>query len=111
MNAIRTNVFAKVAGPTAILAAVGWSLWLWPAHFLWVYPASGALFLWFSWTGEKEIKYIFLFLLTAAGFLLPRLFSQGDTVFLYAGAMAEVLGLWLLFFALSSSENSRKAVR
>jgi diguanylate cyclase (GGDEF)-like protein len=109
VNAIRTNVLAKVAGPTAILAAVGWSLWMWPAHFLWVYPASGSLFLWFSWTGEKEIKYIFLFLLTAAGFLLPRLFSQGDTLFLFAGTMAEVLCLWLLFFALSSSENSRKA--
>ncbi|MEK7722472.1 MAG: sensor domain-containing diguanylate cyclase, partial [Elusimicrobiota bacterium] len=78
---------------------------------LWVFPASGALFIWFSWSGEKEIKYIFLFLVTAAGFILPRLSSGGDSLYLLAGAMAEVLCLWLLFFALSHFENSRLASR
>jgi len=108
---MRPNAFAKVAGPAAILGAVGWSLWLWPAHFLWVFPASGALFIWFSWSGEKEIKYIFLFLVTAAGFILPKLSSGGDSVYLMAGAMAEVLCLWLLFFALSHFESSRLSDR
>ena len=51
---LRPNAFAKVAGPAAILSAVGWTLWLWPAHFLWVFPASGTLFIWFSWSGDKE---------------------------------------------------------
>ena len=108
---LRPNAFAKVAGPSAILGAVGWSLWLWPAHFLWVYPASGALFIWFSWSGEKEVKYIFLFLVTAAGFILPKLSGAGDSIYLMAGAAAEVLCLWLLFFALSSSESSRASAR
>ena len=108
---LRPNAFAKVAGPAAILSAVGWTLWLWPAHFLWVFPASGALFIWFSWSGDKEVKYIFLFLVTAAGFILPKLSGGGDPVFLMAGAMAEVLCLWLLFFALSHSESSRLSVR
>lgn len=108
---LRPNAFAKVAGPVAILGAIGWSLWLWPAHFLWVFPAAGALFIWFSWSGEKEIKYIFLFLVTVAGFLLPKLSGGGDSVYLMTGAIAEVLCLWLLFFALSRSESSRVAAR
>lgn len=108
---LRPNAFAKVAGPVAILGAIGWSLWLWPAHFLWVFPASGALFIWFSWSGEKEIKYIFLFLVTVAGFLLPKLSGGGDSIYLMAGAIAEVLCLWLLFFALSRSESSSVAAR
>jgi len=108
---LRPNAFAKVAGPVAILGAIGWSLWLWPAHFLWVFPAAGALFIWFSWSGEKEIKYIFLFLVTVAGFLLPKLSGGGDSIYLMTGAIAEVLCLWLLFFALSRSESSRLAAR
>ncbi len=108
---LRPNAFAKVAGPAAISGAIGWSLWLWPAHFLWVFPASGALFIWFSWSGEKEIKYVFLFLVTVAGFLLPRLSGGGDSIYLLTGAIAEVLCLWLLFFALARSESSRAAAR
>jgi diguanylate cyclase (GGDEF)-like protein len=109
VNAFRPNALAKVACPAAILGAVGWSPWVWPAHFLWVYPASGALFLWFSWTGEKEIKYIFLFLATAAGFILPKLTGGEESAYLFAGAIIEVLGLWLLFFALSAHESSRRS--
>ena len=108
---MRPNALAKVAGPAAIIGALGWTLWLWPAHFLWVYPASGALFIWFSWSGEREIKYIFLFLVTAAGFILPKLSPGGDSLYLMAGALAEVLCLWLLFYALSSSEAARQAAR
>jgi diguanylate cyclase (GGDEF)-like protein len=106
---LRPNAFAKVAGPAAVFGAVAWLLWLWPGHFLWIYPASGALFLWFSWTGEREIKYIFLFLATAAGFILPTFSPRGGSAALMAGAIAEVLGLWLLFYALSSAESSREA--
>ncbi len=108
---LRPNAFAKVAGPAAIVLAVGWTLWLWPGYFLWVYPASGALFLWFSWSGEREIKYIFLFLATAAGFILPKLSPDGGSLPLMAGAIAEVLCLWLLFYALSRSDSARAAAR
>ncbi|HNW44519.1 MAG TPA: diguanylate cyclase [Elusimicrobiales bacterium] len=106
---LRANAFAKVACPAAIVAALGWGLWLWPAYFLWLYPAAGALFLWFHWSGEKEVKYIFLFLVTAAGFMLPKLVPGGDSLSIMAAALAEVLCLWLLFFALSWSESSRRA--
>jgi diguanylate cyclase (GGDEF)-like protein len=105
----RPNALAKVAGPVAIFAALGWMLWIWLDHFLWIYPLSGALFLWFSWSGEREVKYIFLFLVTAVGFILPKLSPAGDSVALMSGAMAEVLFLWLLFYALSTSGTSRKA--
>ncbi|HAT71286.1 MAG TPA: hypothetical protein DCS63_00535 [Elusimicrobia bacterium] len=107
----RPNAFTKVAVPAAILLAVGWSIWLWPSHFLWVYPASGALFLWFSWSGEREVKYIFLFLVTAAGFIMPKLSPEGDSLFLTAGAIAETISLWLLFYALSHFETACIAAR
>ena len=107
----RPNAFAKLAVPAAILGALGWSLWLWPGDFLWIYPASGALFIWFSWSGEREIKYIFLFLVTAAGFILPRLSAQGDSLALTAAAIGEALCLWLLFYALSSAETARQKAR
>lgn len=109
MKTVQPNIFAKVAVPIAILAAVGWSLFLWPSHFLWVYPVAGALFLWFSWAGEKEIKYIFLFLVTVAGFILPKLSGAGESAYVFAGAIAEVMCLWLLFFALSGFESSRRS--
>ena len=111
VNKLRPNAAAKVAGPAAILGALGWSFWLWPAHFLWVYPASGALFLWFSWSGEKEVKYIFLFLVTVAGLILPGVLNPAETPYQMIGAVAEVVCLWLLFFALSHFENSRKSSR
>lgn len=107
----RPNAFAKVAVPAAILGALGWALWLWPGDFLWIYPAAGALFIWFSWSGEREIKYIFLFLVTAAGFILPRLSAEGDSFYLTAAAIGEVLCLWLLFYALSGAETARQAAR
>lgn len=106
---LKANAFAKVACPAAIIAALGCTLWLWPAYFLWLYPAAGALFLWFHWSGEKEVKYIFLFLVTAAGFILPKLAPGGDSFLIMAAAMAEVLCLWLLFFVLGWSESSRRA--
>jgi len=108
---LRPNAFAKVAGPAAIIGALGWLLWLRPSYFLWIYPAAGTLFIWFSWSGEREIKYIFLFLATAAGFILPNLVPDGGSVYLTAGAIAEVLCLWLLFYALSRSESSRLAAK
>jgi diguanylate cyclase (GGDEF)-like protein len=103
------NAFAKIAAPAAFSGGLVWLFWLWPEHFLWTYPASGALFLWFAWSGERDVKYIFLFLATAAGFILPKLSPQGDAVALMAGAIAEVLFLWLLFYALSSYETLRRS--
>ena len=106
---LKASAFAKVACPAAIAAALGGALWLWPAYFLWLYPAAGALFLWFHWSGEKEVRYIFLFLVTAAGFSLPKLAPGGDSLSALAAVMAEVLCLWLLFFVLTWSENARRA--
>ncbi|OGS11444.1 MAG: hypothetical protein A2234_04255 [Elusimicrobia bacterium RIFOXYA2_FULL_58_8] len=106
---LKANAFTKVACPAAIVAGLAWALWLWPAHFLWLYPAAGALFIWFHWSGEKEVKYIFLFLVTAAGFSLPKLVPGGDSFLGMAAAMVEVLCLWLLFFALARAESLRRA--
>ncbi len=107
----KPNALTKIAGPAAILLALGWALWAFPTGFLWIYPASGALFIWFAWSGEREVKYIFLFLVTAAGFVLPKLVPGGDSLYVAAAAACEVLCLWLLFYALSSGENSMLAAR
>ncbi len=109
MKTLSPGPAVKIAVPAALLCGMVWSLWFWPSRFLWVYPASGTFFLWFSWYGEKEIKYLFLFLLTAAGFVLPKLSGQEENVYLFAAAAAEVLWLWLLFFALSGFESSRRS--
>ena len=109
MDTIRPNAAAKIAGPVAILGAVGWSLWQWPAHFLWIFPACGALFIWFSWSGEKEVQYIFLFLATVAGLVLPGVLNPVEDNIQMTGAVAEVFCLWLLFYALAGAERSRRS--
>ena len=105
---IRPNAFTKVAGPLCILGALGWAFFIWPANFLWLYPAAGALFLWFHWSGEKEVKYIFLFLITVGGFGMTKLAPGGDSLAAIGAAVAEVLCLWLLFFALAGAESARR---
>ncbi|MDA8243621.1 MAG: sensor domain-containing diguanylate cyclase [Elusimicrobia bacterium] len=110
MKAYRPSALTKAAVPAAIMLGAGLSLWEWPSHFLWIYPFCGLLFMWFSWTGEKEVKYIFLFLVTAAGLTLPKLAGRsGDPLELYLAAIAETLCVWLLFFALSLAERSSKS--
>ena len=94
-----------------LFAAVSWLLLAHGRYFLWIFPAYGSVFLWFSWRPEKEVKFIFLFLATAAGFIMPR-FSQGaDSLSGAALTLAEILSLWLLFYALSSSESGRASKR
>lgn len=104
----RPNAFVKVAAPVAILSAVGGAFAAWPSHYLWIYPASGSLFLWFHLAGEKEVKYIFLFLVSVAGFGMSKFSPDGGSLAAVTASLAEVLGLWLFFFALSSSESSRQ---
>lgn len=94
-----------------LFAAVSWLLFAHGRYFLWIFPAYGAVFLWFSWRPEKEIKFVFLFLATAAGFIMPKLSPEADSLSGAALTLAEILSLWLLFYALSSSERGRASKR
>ena len=94
-----------------LFAAVSWLLFAHGRYFLWIFPAYGAVFLWFSWRPEKEIKFVFLFLATAVGFIMPKLSPEADSLSGAALTLAEILSLWLLFYALSSSERGRALKR
>ncbi|PIU18024.1 MAG: hypothetical protein COT18_11365 [Elusimicrobia bacterium CG08_land_8_20_14_0_20_59_10] len=100
---------AAFAVPVFITGLLVWALLSRPDRFLWIYPAFGSLFLWFSWSGEKEVKYIFLFLVTFAGLVLPKFAPGGDSLAVMGATLAELLGLWLLFFFLSGVERSRQS--
>ncbi|HAH33068.1 MAG TPA: hypothetical protein DCL44_12215 [Elusimicrobia bacterium] len=94
-----------------LFAGVSWLLFAHGRWFLWIFPAYGAVFLWFSWRPEKELKFIFLFLATTAGFIMPRFSPGADSLSGAAMTLAEILSLWLLFYALSSSERGRDSKR
>jgi diguanylate cyclase (GGDEF)-like protein len=107
----RANPLLKAGVPAAIAAGLGLLFWLEPGSFLWFYPAAGAFFIWFHWAGEREIKYIFLFLLTALGFLLTKIAPGAGELPALLALLAQLLALWLLFFSLNLAESSRARAR
>ncbi|MFA6434969.1 MAG: sensor domain-containing diguanylate cyclase [Elusimicrobiales bacterium] len=101
--------FIRAAAPFAIFAAVSWLLRLYDQHFLWIFPAYGFIFIWFYFFQDKELKFVFIFLATAIGFVLPRAVSQGRPVEAALLSFGEVAALWALFYALHSAQNRRQA--
>ncbi len=103
------NKTIRVSVPFAIFAAVSWLLWLYSPYFLWIFPAYGFIFIWFSFFNEKELKFLFIFLTTAIGFVLPRVASLGNSVESALLSLGEVVALWVLFYALNSAQARRQA--
>lgn len=99
----------RVVTPFALFAAVSWLLWRYSPYFLWIFPAYGLIFIWFSFFQEKELKFVFIFLATALGFVIPRIASSGRPVESALLSFGEVAALWALFYALNSAQNRRQA--
>jgi len=104
------NKTARAAVPFVLFAAVSWLLWRYTPYFLWIFPAYGLIFIWFSLAAEKELKYLFIFLITAIGFVLPRVASSGNPIGPALLSLGEVAALWLFSYALSSAQSRRQAV-
>ncbi|MBU2574103.1 MAG: sensor domain-containing diguanylate cyclase [Elusimicrobia bacterium] len=111
--------FVRLAVPFLLFAGVSWLLWRYSRYFLWIFPAYGLVFLWLSPPPslggdkshaninhqEKELKFLFVFLASAIGFMLPSLASPNKSVGSAVLSFAEVAALWALFYALNSSQS------
>ena len=114
------NKFMRLSAPFVIFAGVSWLLWLYNQYFLWIFPAYGLVAVWFSMfkadagqanaaAQEKELKFVFIFLATAIGFILPRIAPLGNPVESALLSFGEVAALWALFYALNSAQNRSQA--
>jgi diguanylate cyclase (GGDEF)-like protein len=103
------NKTTRISAPFAIFAAVSWLLWSYSPYFLWIFPAYGLVFIWFAFFPEKELKFLFIFLVTAIGFVLPRVAPLGNPVESALLSFGEVLSLWILFYVLHSANARRQA--
>ncbi len=103
------NKTMRVSAPFAIFAVVSWLLWSYSQHFLWIFPAYGLVFIWFSFFNEKELKFLFILLATAIGFVMPRVAALGNPVESALLSLGEVVALWALFYALNSAQARRQA--
>ena len=110
------NKFIRLVVPFVIFAGVSWLLWRYRQHFLWIFPCYGLVFIWLSPLKgeksradvnfqEKELKFVFVFLASAIGFILPGIVYQETSVEPAVLAFAEVLALWAVFYALGSSQS------
>jgi diguanylate cyclase (GGDEF)-like protein len=93
-------------GSDLIFGAVSLALLIHPSQGTAIYPAYGLLFLWSDFRKENESHVIFLFLVTMAGVVLGAVAHAGPAV------VVEVLGLWLLSWAVglhSQSESRAEA--
>ncbi|MBI4803367.1 MAG: GGDEF domain-containing protein [Elusimicrobia bacterium] len=112
------NKFVRFAVPFLLFAGVSGLLWLYSRHFLWLFPAYGLVFIWLSPPGlggdksraninhqEKELKFLFIFLVSAIGFMLPGVASRYRSAEAAMFSFAEVAALWALFYALNSSQS------
>ena len=86
--------------PFAVFLALSVSLFKYSAYFLWIFPAYGLIFMWFSFYNEKELEFLILFLCTAMGFIIPKLSPFSESIEFSAFIFAEILMLWILFYIL-----------
>ncbi|MCG2725006.1 MAG: sensor domain-containing diguanylate cyclase [Elusimicrobia bacterium] len=90
----------KVSVPFAIFFALSVLLFKYGAYFLWIFPAYGLIFIWFSFYSDRELEFVILFLCTAMGFLFPQFSTFAKSVEFSAFIFAEILMLWTLFYLL-----------
>ena len=94
------NKFLKTLIPLVVFLGLSVLLFKYNAHFLWIFPSYGLIFLWFNAYNEKEVSFILLFLCTAIGFIFPKIFSIANSVEYSFLIFAEIFLLWLLFYIL-----------
>jgi len=106
---ITDNKILRVSVPFVLFAAVSLLLWRYSGDFLWFFPAYGLIFIWFSFFHEKELKFLFIFLVTAIGFIMPRAATLGHPVEAALLSFGEILALWVLFYALHSAQTRKQS--
>lgn len=89
-------------GANALFAAVSAALFFAPGWETVLYPAYAAVFLWADMRKDEEMHIIFVFLATAAAFLL----MTRDSTSAARGALAiEAFGIWILSFGIGFHRN------
>ena len=94
------NKVLKISIPFAIFLALSVLLFKYSAYFLWIFPAYGLIFIWFSFYNENELEFVILFLCTAIGFLVPQFSTFAKSIEFSAFIFAEIFMLWILFYLL-----------
>ena len=94
------NKALKISIPFAIFLALSVLLFKYSSYFLWIFPAYGLIFIWFSFYNERELEFLLLFLCTAMGFIIPKLSTFAETIEFSAFIFAEIFMLWILFYIL-----------
>ncbi len=94
------NKVLKNLIPFVIFLVLSVLLFQYSAYFLWIFPAYGLIFIWFSFHNKNEIEFIALFLCTAMGFIIPKLSSFSESIEFSAFIFAEIFMLWILFYIL-----------
>ncbi|MEA3307059.1 MAG: sensor domain-containing diguanylate cyclase, partial [Elusimicrobiota bacterium] len=94
------NKALKISIPIIIFAALSGLLFKYSPYFLWIFPAYGLIFIWFSFYNKNELEFIVLFLCTAMGFIIPKLSSFSESMEFSAFIFAEIFMLWILFYIL-----------
>ena len=85
-------------GANALFAAVSAGLFFISGWETVIYPAYALIFLWADMRKDEEMHIIFVFLATAAAFLV----MTRDSTSAFRGALGlEALGIWLLSFGIS----------
>lgn len=85
-------------GANALFAAVSAGLLFVPGWETVIYPAYAAVFLWADMRKDEEMHIIFVFLATAAAFLVM---TRDSTSAARGGLALEALGIWVLSFGIS----------
>ncbi|MBI2362434.1 MAG: GGDEF domain-containing protein [Elusimicrobia bacterium] len=95
-------------GANALFAAVSAGLFFAPGWETVLYPAYAAVFLWADLRKDEEMHIIFVFLATAAAFLLMTRESTSAA----RGALAvEAFGIWILSFGIGFHRNRLNEAR
>lgn len=84
-------------GANGLFAAVSFSLYFLPGWEPVIFPLYGLIFLWNDHRHDDEMHIIFVFLATAAAFLLM---AQESAAPARAGLAVEALGIWILSFGI-----------
>ncbi|MBI4655396.1 MAG: sensor domain-containing diguanylate cyclase [Elusimicrobia bacterium] len=104
-----SNKSAKILSSFLVFFAISYLLWRFREHFLWIFPCYGMVFALLS--GEKELRFIFIFLTTAIGFLMGRISGQQAGPAGTVMQFAEVASLWLTAYFLNYLESSANKIK
>ena len=95
-------------GAVALFAAVSSALFFLPGWEVVLYPLYGLIFLWNDHRHDDEMYIIFVFLATAAAFLLMARETAAPA---RAGLAVEALGVWILCFGIGYHRGMLGAAR